>query len=392
MRYKRRLNRYSPVDIFGVDKERSFFSGCWFSRTTEAGGLTGATTCGVLAALLFDAPHPMAELFFKRKGKNTREKTVGIAPPPWNFLWHIFPCALSFAWLSGKLIIEVVTKSARVSIVKIYLMCAKNSFEDSSLDCLTRDLNGQTFFTDLRRQEQRHRETFIGKYDYQHPCKYSSYNHLRGFNRLIESPLRSQMIDENGRLLIDALSLQLQDDHLSVVRRQWKKSKMTIENKIHAIQAELHSQTDLALKKTRCQCQIALVKWTLKNRWGWKTFRDVDATQTGILDVCRRASTHIHDLDAWPRSCFSTERKRLTEDQHRLPIDCHANTIFNYLQFERCGDWSWEKEEDDDVDRVSFHINAKIYLEQQVNIRAGWQRSAKDSDGLSFFIILVRFI
>lgn len=145
-------------------------------------------------------------------------------------------------------------------------MCAKNSFEDSAVDCLTRDLNCQTFFTDLRRQEQSHRETFADKHDYQHPCKYSSYNHLRGFNRLIESPRRSQMIDENGRLLIDALSLTLQDDHLSVVRRQWKKSRTTIENKIHAIQAELHSQTDLALKKTRCRGQIALVKWTLKNR------------------------------------------------------------------------------------------------------------------------------
>ena len=263
-------------------------------------------------------------------------------------------------------------------------MCANKSSEDSSVRCLTRDLNCQTFFSGLRRQEQRHRETSTGKYDHQHPSKYSSFNQSRGFTRLLASPFRSAMIDENGRLLINALSRQLQDDYLSVVRRQWEKSRMTFDNKIQTIQAELHSQTDMSLKRTRCHCQTALVKWTLKNRFRWNYSPDYGVTPTGTSDLRRQFQSTISMLEVFV--CPIPFFLKISE-----AIDRGSIGAIKSLQWQSDLWLSTENDDDnDDADHLSLRTETKIFLDEEVNMKAEWQRSAEDQDWLSSSLLSVK--
>jgi len=125
----------------------------------------------------------------------------------------------------------------------------------------------------LRQQNERQREIYTYERERQYPSKYSSFHNSRGFARMKEyhsssphSSIPSHMISQDGIIITNNLSQQLLDDHLSIVRRHWQRSKMTFYNKIEHIQTDLSSHTNMSVKKAIPKCQAALFKWVSKHR------------------------------------------------------------------------------------------------------------------------------
>jgi hypothetical protein len=150
-------------------------------------------------------------------------------------------------------------------------MHPNNLSDELSVDLLTNDFNSRSFLMFLRRQNERYREISTSQHDRQYPSKYCASNNSRGFARMIKfqssnSTISSQMISEDGIKITDDLSKQLLNDNLSLVRRHWRRSKMTLSNKIEDIQSDLNLQTNISLKKATCECQKVLFSWISKNR------------------------------------------------------------------------------------------------------------------------------
>jgi hypothetical protein len=122
----------------------------------------------------------------------------------------------------------------------------------------------------LRRQNERHREVYTSEHDRQYRSKYCVFDHSRGFDRLINfqicnSEISSHMISNDGIIMTDNLSQQLLDANLSLVRRHWRRSKMTYANKMEDIQSNLNLRTNTSLKKAMNECQKVLFNWIPKN-------------------------------------------------------------------------------------------------------------------------------
>jgi hypothetical protein len=140
--------------------------------------------------------------------------------------------------------------------------------DELPIDLLTHEFNSRVFLMFLRRQDERHREINISTRDRQLPSKYCSFNNARGFTRMNDylSCIPSHIISEDGIRITNDLSKQLFDEDLSIVRRHWQRSKITLSNKIEQLQTDLSSHANISLKKAMPKCQAALFKWIAKNR------------------------------------------------------------------------------------------------------------------------------
>ena len=150
-------------------------------------------------------------------------------------------------------------------------MHSNQSTSELSIDLLTEDFNSHSFFMYLRRQNERNREISISQHDHQYRRKYSTSDQSRGFARLHDfqssnSGISSHMLSEDAINTTVDLSEQLLDDDLSLVRRHWRRSKLTFANRMEGIQSDFNSQTNISLKKAMSECQKRLAHWICKNR------------------------------------------------------------------------------------------------------------------------------
>ncbi|CAF1183409.1 unnamed protein product [Adineta steineri] len=132
-------------------------------------------------------------------------------------------------------------------------MHVNNLPTELSIDLLTHDLDSRSFLMFLRRENERYREISTSEHDRQYSLNYTSFDHARGFSRMNKyvnlssnSLIPSHILSENGRIITNDISKQLLDDNLSIVRRQWKKSKKNLSNQIEHIQSDLNSHTNMS--------------------------------------------------------------------------------------------------------------------------------------------------
>lgn len=117
--------------------------------------------------------------------------------------------------------------------------------------------NGQVFFHQLRRYNE-----ILDRSNTQR-SKYSSYHARRGFDRFDELQPPSSII---SYAMIDDLTSNLFEDHLSLVGDQWTKCQERLMKKIGNIQNDFQRQSEISLKKQRRQCQTKLFQWMGKTR------------------------------------------------------------------------------------------------------------------------------
>lgn len=140
--------------------------------------------------------------------------------------------------------------------------------DELSIDLLTNDFNSRSFLMFLRRENERYREINTSQHDRQYPSRYCAFNNSRGFARFqsLNSTISTQMISKDGITITDDLSKQLLNDNLSLVRHHWRRSKLTLSNKMENIQSDFNLQTNVSLKKAMYECQKALFSWISKNK------------------------------------------------------------------------------------------------------------------------------
>lgn len=136
--------------------------------------------------------------------------------------------------------------------------------DEISSHLLTANFNARAFLMFHRRLNERNQEmpmmTNINS------MKYSTFIQPRGFARLTNLTILSDMLTDDGMNILDEFSRELLDDYLILFQHHWQRSNTNFANKIEYIQSEFHRQTRICLKKSLNEYEKVLSHWISKNR------------------------------------------------------------------------------------------------------------------------------